>query len=259
MVSGFSEHLSYSTCCRHILFFSSKSNQEAENSITRLCALVEQVVISNQDLSARLRRLERGQSHFSLDAGNPRSVLEDDALTIRPQVGHQTGHDVIPSSTDTIGFAFDPILQTSRVYSNCRFRHSQSSLTSSARQTVARSSFSSLSLSDISNISVFSLPIYAIDITNSKWYTFGPSFSIPSHVQQTPSSILTPATPPTHFGALLPRHDNGTYFEVEVKTLSSELIWVLVSSGDTCKDLKNKIEDKTYHSAHLQYLVFQNK
>jgi hypothetical protein len=37
----------------------------------------------------------------------------------------------------------------------------------------ANSIFTSLSLADISNISVLSLPIYPIDVTNSGWYPFG--------------------------------------------------------------------------------------
>ncbi|KAH0538887.1 hypothetical protein FGG08_004543 [Glutinoglossum americanum] len=147
-----------------------KSNQEAENSMARLCSLIERVARSNENLSSRLHRLEGRQ--LSPDAGNPPSVLGDDSSTIRPAINNRTDQVSITAATRSVRFSFEETLQSSRVYLRSMFRHSESSLSSSVQRAAAISMFSSLSLADVSNISVFSLPIYAIDISNSYWYTF---------------------------------------------------------------------------------------
>jgi ssRNA-specific RNase YbeY (16S rRNA maturation enzyme) len=60
--------------------------------------------------------------------------------------------------------------------------------------------FSSLSLADVSNISVFSLPIYAIDIKNSSWYTFGAvdaGLNMGSSRYNPPTNVISlPTLPP---------------------------------------------------------------
>ena len=73
----------------------------------------------------------------------------------------------------SIGFAFEEDLQSSRVYREAVYRHSQVSLTSSALFSTALSVFSSLSLSQVSKISVYALPVYSADLYNNEWYTFG--------------------------------------------------------------------------------------
>src|SRR5437762_3439184 len=106
------------------------------------------------DLSVRLRRLEGSQ--LSPDVGNLARVPDDDSSTIRSVTGNMMDQASITATANTIRFSFEGTLQTSRVYLRSLFRHSESSLTSSAQRTAAISMFSSLSLAEVSNISVFS-------------------------------------------------------------------------------------------------------
>ena len=70
------------------------------------------------------------------------------------------------------GFAFEKLLQDSRVYSRVAQKGKQlSSTRSSTIDSMGWSYFSSLSLSDISNISVYGLLIKPAEIYNFKCYT----------------------------------------------------------------------------------------
>ncbi|MCJ1260862.1 hypothetical protein MMC22_000726 [Lobaria immixta] len=141
-----------------------KSNQEVESSTQRLCILIEQVVATNRDLSTRLCRLETQSS---------RRPIEDNLSLITAEHGDADARRSIQYHAIGLSSSFERFLHTSRAYGHCHFQHSETSLTSSDRRTNAFSTFTSLSLADISDISVFSLPIYASDISNSHWYTFG--------------------------------------------------------------------------------------
>lgn len=142
----------------------SKSNQEVESSTQRLCILIEQVVATNRDISTRLCRLETQSS---------RRPIEDNLSLITAEHGDADARRSIQYHATGLSSSFERFLHTSRAYGHCHFQHSETSLTSSDRRTNAFSTFTSLSLADISDISVFSLPIYASDISNSNWYTFG--------------------------------------------------------------------------------------
>ena len=73
------------------------------------------------------------------------------------------------------GFAFEEDLLASRVYCRPLCRESKETLATSAMRTTASSILSALSLTDVSNISIFAVPTYVGDIKNSKRYTFGNS------------------------------------------------------------------------------------
>jgi hypothetical protein len=70
---------------------------------------------------------------------------------------------------------FESILHTSRVYRRALCNSSMTSLPDSVARTASWSVLSGLSLADVSNISVLALPIYASEISNSHWYSFGGS------------------------------------------------------------------------------------
>jgi hypothetical protein len=76
-------------------------------------------------------------------------------------------------------YAFQDDLDSSRVYNRAIYRHSQISLTSTALYTTAISVFSKLSLSQVSNISFYALPICAVDLINSECYVFGGEGALP--------------------------------------------------------------------------------
>ena len=89
------------------------------------------------------------------------------------------GDNVRLSTTSSIrenqfGFVFEEELNESWVYQRAaRKMDGSSSLISSAGRTASWSILTGLSLSDISNIAVLSLPIYAEEISNREMYQFG--------------------------------------------------------------------------------------
>jgi hypothetical protein len=153
----------------------SNSQREAEASTKKLCALVERVLLENQDLRRRITGLAREGSLLSTAELMERS--EDDAVTIRPSTMESPGGTAPDDTIVAFAFDFDPDLQASLVYSRSAKRagdkQSIFSTTSTALQSAALSLFSNLSLSQISNISWYALPIYASDLSNSDMYNFG--------------------------------------------------------------------------------------
>ncbi|KAI1366498.1 hypothetical protein F5Y08DRAFT_133729 [Xylaria arbuscula] len=144
--------------------------QEAQSSTQRLCILVEQVLASNQDLSERLRGLEREGSIINRAQSN--ILPADDASTMQ-QSGIERQSIAEIRNTLVTRFAFDDDLKASRPYKKAVYRYSQASITSTALHTAALSVFSKLSLSQVSSISLYALPIWASDIHNSDVYVFG--------------------------------------------------------------------------------------
>ncbi|EQB51669.1 hypothetical protein CGLO_08766 [Colletotrichum gloeosporioides Cg-14] len=142
--------------------------QEAENSTRELCALVQQVLESNKDLCDRIHALEREGSVIAESGAG-----KDDASTIRRRRGSKA-LSFMGSDRAVLKFAFDQDLETSRVYNRAlKKRQSMASFTSTALYTTALSVFSNLSLSQVSNISFYALPIYAVDLSNNTCYVFG--------------------------------------------------------------------------------------
>lgn len=144
--------------------------QEAENSNRKLCALVKQALETNQDLKARIKRLEHEGSIHS-DAASRIGASDDSSITREttvPTCSPLLGMDKVPPR-----FTFEQDLAGSRVYNKPVNRYSLSSLTSSILYTTALSIFSKLSLSEVSNISFYALPVYAFDLSNSEYYVFG--------------------------------------------------------------------------------------
>ena len=72
-----------------------------------------------------------------------------------------------------LGFAFEEDLLASRVYRKPLYSKSGDSLITSAARTTAWSILSGISLTDVSNISILAVPIYAHEISNSARYIFG--------------------------------------------------------------------------------------
>ncbi|KAI0099888.1 hypothetical protein GGR51DRAFT_564531 [Nemania sp. FL0031] len=147
-----------------------KSMEEAQSSTQKLCGLVEQVLESNRDLAERIRGLEREGSIISKARSDV--IPAEDASTIRRLKDNRKGI-LEPENELVKRFAFEDDLKSSRVYNKAIYRHSQLSLTSTALYTTALSVFSKLSLSQVSSISFYALPVCAIDLHNSELYVFG--------------------------------------------------------------------------------------
>ncbi|KPM44874.1 hypothetical protein AK830_g1594 [Neonectria ditissima] len=147
-----------------------KSMEEAQSSTQKLCILVEQVLESNQDLAERIRGLEQEGSIIS--RARSEIGVRDDASTIR-QASAGNKRLLQAGDTSVKHFAFEDDLALSRAYNKAVYRHSQLSLTSTTLYTTALSVFSKLSLSQISSISFYALPVCAVELTNSELYVFG--------------------------------------------------------------------------------------
>ena len=142
--------------------------------MTRLCDLVEQVLAQNQEMNLRLRNIDNAVitqvGWTKLDGGRDASVTSSGKAT--PPRGPP--QDVLGGvQRNSLGFAFEEDLLASRVYRKPLFSESGDSLVTSAARTTAWSILSALSLTDVSNISMLAVPIYAHEISNSARYSFG--------------------------------------------------------------------------------------
>jgi hypothetical protein len=276
--------------------------------MSRLCGLVEQQIRTNGDISARMRRVERslftegGDEMSSWIRDDDEESQEGDTSTIGPRVCPNDVEEQFPASqgyTNADRHAFEIALQASRVYLRAEFGHSQSSLTTLARRTAAISMFSLLSLAEVSNISVFSLPIDQIDIANSHWYVFGIAHSdeeedINQHREREEESD----TKAVHIGQELeeisrriaidisrkfdmfeedsetkalpirqmvddswPRSivDTRKQFDIFIRTMTGKTISFKIYDGSTCLQLKEKIREKEGMPFEDQCLVFEGK
>lgn len=161
----------------------------------RLCDQVDLLLKENKELSARLRNLEHlsgsgssrrsvvsvakissGQSnnHTSAQSTTSRSSRVQSMNSIRSQTASAAA-PVASMGTNNEPprvSAFEEQLHRSRVYRHAHANHSESSLVDDGRSTLALSICSSLTLGEVSNISVFALPIFAVELSNASAYTF---------------------------------------------------------------------------------------
>ena len=77
------------------------------------------------------------------------------------------------TSKRRLEFAFEEDLQASKVYKRTIFSQSGASLVTSYTRSTANSVLSGLSISNVSTIAVFALPVYSNDLFNSHRYNFG--------------------------------------------------------------------------------------
>jgi len=94
--------------------------------------------------------------------------------------------------------AFEELLHQSRVYQHVNQNDDSPSLISDTRSSLALSICSSLTLGDISNVSLYAIPVYSREISNADCYTFGslkaattstPVIRVPDdHEARTPTS-----------------------------------------------------------------------
>jgi hypothetical protein len=165
-----------------LTFQSSESDLEAVQSRDVLRSLALKLLESNQDISRRLHNLEAIYDSASIltncdrngntlkGAENPEESTEIYPGTIDSRESSQFSNDF---QVTTFQYSFEIDLNTSRVYQRTEPYESDVSFTSSNVRTHAWSVFSGMSLSEISMISALALPLYAHDIPNNEWYSFG--------------------------------------------------------------------------------------
>ncbi|KAI3333740.1 hypothetical protein F4824DRAFT_232537 [Ustulina deusta] len=168
-----------------------KSMEEAQSCTQKLCILVERMLESNRDLAERIRGLEREGSIISKARSD--IIPADGASTIR-QPSATRGSLLEPGDIFAKRFAFEDDLESSRVYNRAIYRYSHISVTSTALYTTALSVFSKLSLSQVSSISFYALPVCAIDLHNSELYVFGEEGA--GSLDPRATSSTTPRRPP---------------------------------------------------------------
>lgn len=144
---------------------------EAETAMTRLCDLVQQVLASNFEMCLRLRNMDDKATNTAIPSV---AKVDEDASTTSSRTANPALVNVSQGTQrNQFGFAFEEDLLASRVYCKPLYSDSRESLVTSAARTTASSILSALSLTDVSNISILAVPIYAHEITNSRRYNFG--------------------------------------------------------------------------------------
>jgi len=142
-----------------------------------LTSAVERILESNDEICRRIAALETsslvGTSRSATSTVRNLVDIDDQASTITPEAqaipesAHSTSMTEAPAQ---LGPSIESELYRSRVYSRTTHRHSLSSLPSGDQSAPGWSFFSNISLAQVSNISVISLPISCLDIWNSHHY-----------------------------------------------------------------------------------------
>ncbi|KAF3291140.1 hypothetical protein TWF970_000377 [Orbilia oligospora] len=167
------------------------SLQEAQKSMQHLCRLVNQTLRQDQGLVAQLeRRRAIPESMTMMPVPDVMTLsaasVRDDALTIVSKQSNDSSVSKTSMLSFFLGskffekrkgpiFEFEKDLKTSWVYKRSGFGFLSQSATSllsrrGSERGVAMSALSKASWGEISNLSVFSLPVFASDIYNSEWY-----------------------------------------------------------------------------------------
>lgn len=136
---------------------------------------MEQLLKSNQELCERLKNLEDafGARSTITKKFNDLSLMsrEDNEIITAARPSNNKRTSII--EVVRVRFSFDADLESSRVYRMARNDCCDRSFVSSAIRTNAWSTFSGISLADISVISIVALPLYPGDIMNQEHYLFG--------------------------------------------------------------------------------------
>ena len=161
--------------------FGSSSVEEAQAAVSNLESLIRRVLEINRDVAWRLRSLELQLNASTRHAGPQyQSITETVEADSNSTSGNtmdttrdQTDERVrVQESTETTNVdpGFEKELHASQVYRRTTFKHSNSSLPSSAVRALDWSFLTGLSLANVSDISVISLPIPLQDLWNPPPY-----------------------------------------------------------------------------------------
>ncbi|KAK3661285.1 GTPase activating protein (GAP) for Rho1p [Elasticomyces elasticus] len=196
------------------------SLSEAETSMDRLCDTVNELLRTNHDLSLRLRNMEdlripresgiANEAHHDLASGevqdealtqsgaideenntNLDDTSDAEVMTERPESVHE--HEISTGEgihQDMKYSHFEEMLHRSRVYRHVSDSDYSPSLISDARSTLAFSICSSLTLGEVSNISVYAIAVYAIELSNAICYE---SSVVGQHIHGSTRDSTTPA------------------------------------------------------------------
>ncbi|KAM5358563.1 hypothetical protein ACJZ2D_015177 [Fusarium nematophilum] len=142
----------------------SDSQARAESSQQHLLSAVETLLEGNDNLANRMMGMETAIDAMSQRRSTTPFTSRTDSAVPPP---------AIPRRSSLFEFGFEHDLKASRVYRRAKRDTMDFSVRSSVARTHAWSIFSGISLSNISEISVLALPLYADDIANPQHYNFG--------------------------------------------------------------------------------------
>ena len=156
-----------------------------QSSMNDLNTTVQGIFASSKRLSRRMASLETkiaGLSRYATStSGRPASTIRpisngiENGILSPPDVGH---------TMSQFGIQIQRELEASRVYRRNAERHSISSFLSGLH-SAAGSTLSGVSLAEISNLSVLSLPIAYGDLWNPQHYTIAREIHNPAHSSNT--------------------------------------------------------------------------
>lgn len=158
--------------------------EQVQTSVTDLASMVHELLEGSEDVSRRLATVESSISvpKRTSRTGN-QSIRSRDKTFLEPSTAYQDQSEPVQSDTvpqppevargiQAHGLHIEPLLQRSRVYLRAFQRHSISSLpSSSAHSKCGWSMLSDISLAEISNISVLSLPLSASELWSSQHFS----------------------------------------------------------------------------------------
>lgn len=184
---------------------SSASTEAAQSSIWNLTTAVDRILQTSEDVSRRMASLETCLAASTRYATSRLRVpLESDNVsTIDPEANDSRGRDLHAQTSEEQSLLsewtqqilqFDPSLESelyaSRVYSRTTERHSISSLFSREDSVCGLSFLSGISLAQISNLSVLSLPIFCHELWNSGQYRSSEDLSVSVEIDAAKAPIL---------------------------------------------------------------------
>ena len=148
----------------------SEASKEAAESQMELARSVEEMLHSNQELSDRIKSLETMLSKgYQNEAFDILDVLDEDGCERSRPVGY-IQHIKAPGILHLLRSrpSWESVLDRTRVYQNATGKDCDLSLHTSITHSWAWSRLSKLSISQISNVSVIALPLYARDFSESR-------------------------------------------------------------------------------------------
>ena len=150
---------------------------EIQTSIGHLTTVIHEVLGRTEELARRLDRIEAGvasSSRFATSRIKTWPGVNDDLSIITPQSGPEQRYSEPCSSSfatfQTSNPHLEAELRSSRVYARTLRRHSLSSLPTSSEHSNGWSCLSELSLAQISDISILSLPLSTGELWNPQPY-----------------------------------------------------------------------------------------
>ncbi|KIX08042.1 uncharacterized protein Z518_02697 [Rhinocladiella mackenziei CBS 650.93] len=156
-----------------------QSTVEAEDKVDKLCDLVEQTLKQNTLLAERLawHQMKRHNDFQKIHPGLPKNRSKKQRSQPAEDDNSEKSVSPDPSQPGAQGhpraFVFEELLMKSRVYRKMAWDNSDTfSVLSSAGRTGTWSLLSGLSLSEMSNIAILALPVYATDLENKERYDF---------------------------------------------------------------------------------------